>query len=212
MTLARWQRNLDELFSLDVQHFSAYALSVEERTPFGVQQRKGKLSLPTEAEVAAQSELLDEQSAQLGFVRYEISNFGKKDFFSQHNTAYWQQKPYIGIGPSAHSYNGVQRQHNLANNAQYIQGVNGGDCFFEVENLTPEQRYNEYIFTGLRTMWGIDLNYMQQVFDKKFYRHCLDNAKKHIDSERIMVKNEHLIIPQNSWLIADSIIVDLIWA
>jgi len=211
MTLQRWRTNVETAFSLNIQHLSAYALSVEERTPFGVQQRKGRLLLPAENEVAEQSQLLDELSAQHGFTRYEISNFCREGFFSQHNTAYWQQKPYIGVGAAAHSYNGAQRQSNVANNALYLERVSSGENFFEVENLTQEQRYNEYIFTGLRTIWGINLSYMRQVFDKRLCEHCLQNARKHIDNKRIKLVGEVLIIPQSSWLIADSIIVDLIW-
>jgi oxygen-independent coproporphyrinogen-3 oxidase len=130
MTLERWRSNLETAFSLNIQHLSVYALSVEKRTPFGVQQRKGRLILPTENEVVEQSRLLDELSAQQGFTRYEISNFCRDGLFSQHNAAYWQQKPYIGIGPSAHSYNGAQRQSNVANNSLYIERVNGGGNFF----------------------------------------------------------------------------------
>jgi oxygen-independent coproporphyrinogen-3 oxidase len=238
MTLEHWRSNLETAFSLNIQHLSAYALSVEERTPFGVQQRKGQLFLPTENEVAEQSALLDELSAQHNFTRYEISNFGKKGFFSQHNTAYWQQKPYIGLGPSAHSYSGAQRQNNVANNALYMERIAGchsaldaetkfgasqspnreiagqarNDKFFELENLTSEQRYNEYIFTGLRTMWGIDLNYIEQVFDKKLYDYCCKNLSQLIDNKIVILKNNKITIPQNKWIVADSIIVDLIWA
>ncbi len=224
MTLERWRSNLETAFSLNVQHLSAYALSVEEHTPFGIQQRKGKLVLPAENEVAEQSRLLDELSALHGFTHYEISNFAQGEFFSRHNTAYWQQKSYIGVGPSAHSYNGEQRQHNVANNTQYVQRVNAAcsviarrndeaiSDFFEIENLTEEQRYNEYIFTGLRTMWGVDLSYIQQVFHNRLYKHCLENAKKHFDNQNFELINGRLTIPQNRWLVADSIIVDLIWA
>jgi oxygen-independent coproporphyrinogen-3 oxidase len=212
MDAKRWRSNLEAALSLGVQHLSAYALTIEKRTPFGVLQRKNKLLLPPEDELVMQHDLLCEVSAKSGFVHYEISNFALNGFFSKHNAAYWQQQPYIGIGPSAHSYNGRQRQSNVASNAQYIKNMEEEGDFFEVENLSQVERYNEYVFTGLRTIWGISLSYLQQIFDKELINYLLNNAKKHIDSKNIVVDGDRLTIPENRWFVADSIIVDLIWA
>ena len=211
MTFERWKANLETVFSLDVQHLSTYALSVEKGTPLDAEQRRGELVLPTEDEMMMQILLLDGLSTHHGFTHYEISNFGREGFFALHNTAYWQQKPYIGIGAAAHSYCGAQRRGNIANNTLYMERVCSGADFFEVENLTQEQQYNEYVFTGLRTMWGINFNHMKQVFDNRLYEHCLKNAQKHIDRKFVMLKNGVLTIPKNHWLIADRIIMDLIW-
>ncbi|MDR0414746.1 MAG: radical SAM family heme chaperone HemW [Prevotellaceae bacterium] len=211
MDVERWRSNLEAAFSLGVQHLSAYVLTVESRTPFGALRRKNKLTLPPEEEVAAQHDLLCEMSAKNGFAHYEISNFALDGFFSAHNTAYWQQQPYIGIGPAAHSYNGRQRQSNVASCAQYAKNVEEEKDFFEVENLSTEDCYNEYVFTGLRTIWGINLCRLQQLFDKKLINYLLANARKHIDCKNIVVDGDRLAIPEDRWFVADSIIVDLIW-
>ncbi|MDR1023058.1 MAG: radical SAM family heme chaperone HemW [Prevotellaceae bacterium] len=212
MDTERWRSNLETVFSLGIQHLSAYALTIEERTPFGALLRKNRLLLPPESELAMQYDLLCAMSAKNGFVHYEISNFALNGFFSAHNAAYWQQQPYVGIGPAAHSYNGRQRQCNVASSAQYIKNMEEDKDFFEVENLSKENRYNEYVFTGLRTMWGINLSHLKQTFDKELINYLLANANKHIENENIAVNGDRLTIPEDRWFVADSIIVDLIWA
>jgi oxygen-independent coproporphyrinogen-3 oxidase len=212
MDSGRWRSNLAAAFSLGVQHLSAYALTVERHTPFGKLLLKNRLPLPPEGELAAQYDLLCEVSAKNGFAHYEISNFALDGFFSRHNAAYWQQQPYVGIGPAAHSYSGRQRQSNIANNALYIQNVEGGKDFFEVENLSEADRYNEYIFTRLRTIWGVSASHLQHFFDKKLTGYFFANVNKHIDSKNIIADGDRLSIPENRWFVADSIIVDLILA
>ncbi|MDR0711337.1 MAG: radical SAM family heme chaperone HemW [Prevotellaceae bacterium] len=212
MNAERWKDNLKTALSLGVQHFSAYALTVEKRTPFGVLQRKNKLLLPNEDEVATQHDLLCRMSAESGFVHYETSNFALDGFFSMHNAAYWQQQPYIGIGPAAHSYNGKQRQHNIASCAQYIKNMEEEKDFFELESLSKESCYNEYVFTGLRTIWGVSKSYLQKVFDKELTDYFFANANKHIEDKNIIVNGDRITIPENRWFVADGIIVDLIWA
>jgi oxygen-independent coproporphyrinogen-3 oxidase len=212
MDSTRWRHNLQTVFSLDVQHLSAYALTIEARTPFGVLRRKNKLPLPHEDEVAAQHDLLCQMSAANGLAHYEISSFARSGFFSKHNTAYWQQQPYIGIGPAAHSYNGRQRQSNVAGCAQYVKNVEEGKDFFELENLSREDCYNEYVFTGLRTAWGVSKRYLQKTFDKRLINYFFANANKHVEDKNITIDGDRISIPENRWLVADSIIVDLIWA
>jgi oxygen-independent coproporphyrinogen-3 oxidase len=212
MSTERWKSNLEASFSLGVQHLSAYALTVEHRTPFGVLQRKNRLPLPSDGEVAAQYALLCELSARSGFAHYEISSFARSGFTSKHNSAYWQQQPYVGIGPSAHSYSGLQRQHNPASNALYLKGMSAGSGCAEVETLSEADRYNEYIFTGLRTAWGVELGYLRQAFGEELVAHCLANAARHVAAQRLVQAGGRLTIPEHHWFISDSIIVDLIWA
>lgn len=212
MDAERWRRNLRAALSLGVQHLSAYALTVEKRTPFGVLRRKNKLPLPSEDELAEQYTLLCQMSAEHGLAHYEISSFARSGFFSKHNAAYWRQQPYIGIGPSAHSYSGKQRQCNAAGCAQYAKNVQEGKDFFEVENLSRESCYNEYVFTGLRTMWGVSKSYLQKTFDKKLINCFFAGASKHLENKNIIADGDRISIPENRWFVADSIIVDLIWA
>ncbi len=151
-----WQENLDIAFRLGVPHLSCYCLTVEEGTALGSFVRKGQ-ALPVDEEQAArQMEYLMAATAAQDYEQYEISNFAKPGHYAQHNSSYWRGQPYLGIGPSAHSFNGRSRQSNLAHNAGYIKSLEAGIVPFEVENLSAEQRYNEYVLTSLRTVWGTE--------------------------------------------------------
>ncbi|MDR0566212.1 MAG: radical SAM family heme chaperone HemW [Prevotellaceae bacterium] len=212
MDAERWRRNLNAAFSLGVPHLSAYALTIEPRTPFGALRRKNRLPTPSDDEVAMQYDLLCLLCAEQGLEHYEISSFARSGFFSQHNAAYWQQQPYIGIGPAAHSYSGRQRQCNVASCELYIKKVSAGEDFFETENLSSECCYNEYVLTGLRTAWGVSKSYLQKTFDKKLTAYFFAALDKHIENKNITVDGDRIAIPENRWFVADSIIVDLIWA
>lgn len=156
-TPARWEKNLETAFSLGVPHISAYALTVEPRTPLAWMIDKQK-SQPVSDELQAdQFKMLMEKMKEHGFLQYEISNFCKPGRHAIHNTNYWNGAPYLGLGPSAHSYNGISRRWNISNLSKYIDTVENGDCLFEKEVLTDIQKYNEYVMTSLRTMWGCDL-------------------------------------------------------
>jgi oxygen-independent coproporphyrinogen-3 oxidase len=209
LTAERWRQNLEAAFSLNIQHLSAYALTVEERTAFGLKQKRGLLALPGEDELTEQNNLLNELSSQHGFVRYETSNFAKNGLFSMHNSAYWQQKPYIGIGPAAHSYDGKTRQNNISSNRKYVEGVARGSGYFETEDLSQNELYNELVFTGLRTVWGVDLKLLEQSFGKIYVDFCLKCASQHIAKGSLVVEGKKLYIPQQYWFIADGIVVDL---
>lgn len=209
LTAEKWEKNLQIAFELGIQHLSAYSLTVEERTPFGILQRKGKLSLPREEEIVLQDAILNEQSKKYNFERYEISNFAKNDYYSKHNTAYWQGAKYIGIGPSAHSFNGYTRQYNVANNTKYIKGIETGQYVEEIEQLTLVEKYNEYIFTRLRTKWGITLSEVER-YGKEFRNFCQQNIDKHLKLNNLL-QQERVFIPQEKMLIADAIILDFIW-
>ena len=153
----QWQHNLDTLTQFDIPHLSSYCLTVEERTALAHFVKTGKAKPVNEEQAARQFDMLVEWAKANGYEHYEISNFAKPGRYSRHNTAYWQSKKYLGIGPSAHSFDGTSRQWNVANNAQYLRSISEGIIPSEKEVLTPEQRYNEYVMTGLRTMWGVSL-------------------------------------------------------
>jgi oxygen-independent coproporphyrinogen-3 oxidase len=157
MTMDEWNEQLDTALSFAPPHISAYCLTVESRTALDHQVNKGLVTMPGDADQAAQFERLIERLQGAGYVQYEISNFGRPGHFSRHNSSYWQGVPYLGIGPSAHSYNGAKRRWNVSHNLRYAQGIAAGTTYWEEETLTPVQATNEALLTGLRTMWGVDL-------------------------------------------------------
>ncbi len=180
---SRWQYDLEKIMALNVPHLSAYALTIEPDTAFGRWQQKGKLP-PVDEELAADQfeELtrllagkggvgeVSSGEASLGYEHYEISNFAQPDQYARHNTAYWQRKPYLGIGPSAHSYNGYSRQYNIANNARYIADIRQGSIPAEIEVLTIADQVNDYLLTGLRTQWGCSLAELNTLLGADFVR------------------------------------------
>lgn len=151
----QWMEHLNRAMSLNVQHISSYCLTIEPKTALNDFVAKGKLIRPTEDQQSEQFELLVSTLAHAGFEQYEISNFAKDQKYAKHNSAYWNFSPYLGVGPSAHSFNGQQRRWNLANNTNYYQRVGKNQDWFEVEKLTESEKWNEYFLTGLRTKWGI---------------------------------------------------------
>jgi oxygen-independent coproporphyrinogen-3 oxidase len=181
---SRWQYDLEKIMALNVPHLSAYALTIEPDTAFGRWQQKGKLP-PVEEELAADQ--FEELTRLLtgsggagdaspgetspGYEHYEISNFARPGQYARHNTAYWQRKPYLGIGPSAHSYNGHSRQYNIANNARYIADIRQGIVPAELEVLTTADQVNDYLLTGLRTQWGCSLAELTTLLGADFTRH-----------------------------------------
>lgn len=204
-----WKQNLDTAFDLKVKHISSYCLTVEEKTALHKFIQTGKVKNVEEEKSATQFEILLDAMQKNNFVQYEISNFCTNNFYSQHNSNYWRKKKYLGIGPSAHSYNEVSRQWNIKNNALYIKGVNENNLNFEMETLTPSQNYNEYIMTGLRTMWGISLSHIENVFGKDVLIHCKSEANKYSKGDYIEEKNNSLFLTSKGKLIADKIAADL---
>ncbi len=153
----QWEKNLETVFALRIPHLSSYCLTVEPKTALAHQIKKGTARPVEDEHAARQFEFLVEQTTRAGYEHYEISNFAQLGWHSRHNSSYWQGKKYLGIGPSAHSFNGYSRQWNVANNAAYIRSLQAGELPFELEVLTPTQRYNEYVMTGLRTSLGCNL-------------------------------------------------------
>lgn len=165
----QWAANLETVFNLKIPHLSCYCLTVEPKTALAHMIKKGQAKPVDDEHGARQFEFLMEKTAVAGYEHYEISNLAMPGHYSRHNTSYWQGKKYLGVGPSAHSFNGMSRQWNLANNAQYIRSMQADELFFEMEMLTPVHRYNEYVMTGLRTKWGCSLLKIRQLgFEAEF--------------------------------------------
>ena len=154
---AIWKRDLQITHDFDIAHISSYCLTIEEKTVFG-KKVKQKLMKPIDDDFASdQFNILIDEMSNRGYKQYEISNFAKEDKYAKHNTSYWQGDEYLGVGPSAHSFNGNSRQWNISNNAKYLKAITENEISFDVEVLNSQDRVNEYIMTGLRTMWGIDI-------------------------------------------------------
>jgi oxygen-independent coproporphyrinogen-3 oxidase len=206
MSLKEWESNLDFSFSFDIRHLSAYHLTFEPGTVFGKMLEKGDISEIDENESGAQFNLLIEKAESAGFIQYEISNFGKPGYFSIHNSNYWKQVSYLGLGPSAHSFNGYTRQWNVRDLKGYIKSVNGGKPFFESEELDIKKRFNEYIMTSLRTMWGIDLDYIEGMFEKEGYDYVVNLSGKFRNYGLMKQEKNSLVLTNQGKLISDNII------
>ena len=205
LTDAKWRLNLDTAFGLDVRHISSYCLTVEQGTALSHLVKEGKVQNVDEHQSAGQFEMMLEEMDKHNFVQYEISNFCKDNYFSKHNSNYWLKKPYLGIGPSAHSYDGNNRQSNISNNALYIQSLEKGELNFEKEILTKTQQYNEYVLISLRTMWGTDLEYIKTKMGNDYLYHCLAEADRFISSKELRKEDNKLFLTDQGKLFADRI-------
>ena len=205
-----WKDNLAKLASLSIPHFSAYALTVEDKTALQYAIQK-KAAAPVDPEQAAgQFELLMEYAATLGYEHYEISNLALPGQYAVHNTNYWRGLPYLGVGPSAHSFDGASRKWNVANNAQYTQSIlKEKKLLFEEEQLTEVQYLNEYIMTSLRTMWGCDLDKVSATWGEDITKTLKKNATILIDKNLVVLEDNKLIITNKGKLFADRIAGDL---
>lgn len=212
LTTGEWEQMLDKTFSLPVTHLSAYHLTIEEGTPFGKMKKQGLISEPDEDESSSQFSMLIEKATAAGFIHYEISNFGREGFFSKHNTSYWKQVSYLGLGPSAHSFNGYSRQWNVSDISKYIAALSKGKLLFEIEELDLRTRFNEYILTSLRTMWGIDLAYVEAEFEKEGYDYITNLAAKFMGYGLMKQEKNSLILTDQGVMIADNIISEFIMA
>ena len=204
-----WEKNLKKMFKYNIQHFSAYALTIENKTALKHLVDTNKIKPLKEELIVSQYNLLIDKASEHGFIHYEISNFGKEGFFSKHNTAYWNNKHYLGIGPSAHSYNEKSRRWNVSSNKQYIQKIRKGENYFEVEKLTKNQQYNEYIFTSLRTMWGVDSKKIAKKFNTHILNHYLTEIKKWEKKAYVKQDNQVFKLTKIGQMFADRIASDL---
>ena len=209
MTNDRWEQNIEKALSFDLPHISSYALTVEPNTALASFIKKG-IVVPLDDE-AAQShyDILTSRLAKAGYVCYEISNFGKPNYFSKNNTAYWQGKKYMGIGPSAHSYDGENRGWNVRNNAKYIKAIAEEQLPMEIETLSKTDRYNEYIMTGLRTIWGVSLVRVENDFGKNRLEYLNQQARKYIEKDLLYIQDGILLVTKKGKFLTDGIAADL---
>ncbi|WP_126653525.1 radical SAM family heme chaperone HemW [Chryseobacterium aureum] len=205
-----WKENLHKTMALEVPHISSYALTVEPKTALENWISKGKVKSPEEEEQNREFYYLSDFLKGNGFEHYEVSNFAKPGFYSRHNSAYWKYQEYLGIGPSAHSYNGFDvRSWNVANNQQYIKKLNDKLLAKEEEILSKEDQFNEMIMIGLRTIWGVDLESLKNTFSDKEMEHLKTEIKPKMDDGILVIENGHLKIPEKHWFMADGIASDL---
>ena len=204
-----WANDVRQALALQPTHLSSYALTIEPRTAFGHWHTHGKLSPLPEQEVAEEYTFLVEQLTKHGFKHYEVSNFCKPGFESRHNTSYWKQTPYIGLGPGAHSYNGQQRHANQVSNPAYLKKITSGSPAFTTETLTNKERLTEYLFTRIRTHWGIDIEYLRDAFDYHLTAEQKQYIQMLVSKKMATFVNQTLILTSKGFFMADAITLAL---
>ncbi|WMJ72492.1 radical SAM family heme chaperone HemW [Cytophagaceae bacterium ABcell3] len=206
--LNNWQKDLNKAITFNVPHLSCYGFTIEQGTVFGNWLKKGKLKPVEDEEASEQFDSMIHQLELAGYEHYEISNFALPGMYSKHNTSYWQDVPYLGLGPGAHSYNNIARQYNVSNNHQYITAINQGRLPNEEELLSETDKINEYILTTLRTTWGMD---MQVLIEKGYKESDLTNAIAEYKEQGYVELNEGKVkLTPKGKIIADKITLDLI--
>ena len=208
--LFSWKKTLDKAIALKVPHISSYNLTIEEKTKLGHDFKvKKEVAIDDEKSSEMFLEMIDRLEKN-NFIHYEISNFGKEGFFSKHNSNYWKGEHYLGLGPSAHSFDGTSRQWNVSNNNIYIKYIEEkSEKYFEKEILTETERFNEYILTSLRTIWGIDLNYLKTNFNSDFVKRFSNQIQEYIKQETVLVKDSTFTLTEKGKLLADKIASEL---
>lgn len=210
-TQEMWQRNVEKAILLEVPHLSSYALTVEPNTALAKMVERGDIIPLDEAGTTKQYHGLCRLMKEAGFDHYELSNFGKPGFYSRHNTSYWSGVPYLGIGPSAHSFDGKTRQWNVANNTKYSTAITANNTWFELEELSESDAFNEYIMTGLRTANGVSLTSIDERFGDYRSDKLMRDAQNYMECGRLALDDDRLYIPEREWMISDRIISDLFW-
>jgi oxygen-independent coproporphyrinogen-3 oxidase len=207
-----WADNLATIFEYPVNHLSCYALTVEEKTALHHFVKTGKVPAIQEEKAARQFEYLIAAATAVGFLHYEISNFAQPGHFARHNSSYWQGEPYLGIGPGAHSYDGHSRQWNVANNARYAKAFQAETAtdFFEQETLSIEDRYNEYVMTGLRTIWGVEQTTLAAM-GPSFEGHFISNAQQFLEEGIMLKEGSHYRLSAAGRLLADGVAAALFY-
>lgn len=208
MTEQQWESNLSRFIELDVPHLSAYHLGIEPRTVLGKWAEQGRITAVSEEVSQSHYDRLEQVASEAGYVHYEISNFARSGYEAVHNSNYWRGVPYLGIGPSAHSFLGDVRRWNTANNRNYIENA-GTKNGFETEYLSPVDRLNEMLMTGLRTAVGVNLRQLSNTFGSDCVGALLENAQKHINRGLLTTDGQYLRIPTGCFLLSDSVISDL---
>ncbi|WP_375579923.1 radical SAM family heme chaperone HemW [Marivirga tractuosa] len=204
-----WEKDLKTLVDFQPPHISSYCLTIEPDTVFGRWQQKGKLTEASEDYASEQFLYLAEYLQKSAYEHYEVSNFAKDGFYSKHNSSYWQQKPYLGIGPSAHSYDGKNRQFNISNNAKYLKAIQKNEIPAEMDLLTTEDRINEYLMTSLRTSMGCDLQYLKNELNYDLIKNAKPLIEQWKSSGLCILAGHHLKLTLKGRLLADKLASDL---
>ncbi len=211
MTNERWLHNVNKALSFGIPHISSYALTVEPKTALDKFVKKGLIAQPSDEVAQEHFQLLVDTLEANGFIHYELSNFGKEGYFSKNNTAYWLGKKYLGIGPSAHSYDGIHRSWNIANNSLYLKEIEEDKLPAETEKLTPADRYNEYVMTGLRTIWGVSVQRVHDELGNLFSNYLLKESDKFINQGLLVNDNGIIKTTREGKFLADGIASDLFY-
>ena len=209
MSNEKWLQNIETALSFNIPHISSYALTVEPKTALHKMIKSGAIPALDDDLAQQHFHVLIDKLQENGFVHYELSNFGKPDYFSKNNTAYWLGKKYIGIGPSAHSYNGKSRSWNIANNSLYLKAIAENKLPSETETLSKTDQYNEYIMTGLRTIWGVSLERIKTEFGTKYLDYLHQQAEKYISDNLLEIENNVLKTTKKGKFLSDGIASDL---
>ncbi|WP_207426590.1 radical SAM family heme chaperone HemW [Pedobacter sp. SYSU D00535] len=205
----KWKSNIAKVIEFEVPHVSAYSMTVEQKTALAHSIRKGTQPGMNDTQSAEQFIILMEMLEEAGFEHYEISNFAKPGCYSKHNSNYWKGVSYLGLGPSAHSFNGESRQWNVANNSKYIEALQLGQLAAETEKLRTEDRVNEYIMTALRTAWGLNLNHLRSVYGSDVAAAIAGDAQEFIEKGWLQVSDEIITLTREGKLFADHIAAEL---
>ena len=209
LTNEMWLENIETALSFGIPHISSYALTVEPKTALHKLIQTGKIAEPKDDVAQDHFEILVRTLTEKGFIHYELSNFGKPDYFSQNNSSYWLGKKYLGIGPSAHSFDGKSRSWNIANNMLYLKSISADKLPHEIEILTQQDRYNEYVMTGLRTIWGVSLERIEKEFGKDYLNYLLNQADKFLIDGLLSIAENVMTTTAKGKFLADGIASDL---
>ena len=211
MSNEKWKQNIETALSFGIPHISSYALTVEPKTALNKLIQTGKIAAPNDEVAQEHFAILVETLESKGFIHYELSNFAKENYFSKNNSAYWLGKKYIGIGPSAHSYDGVSRSWNVANNPIYIKSIQEDKLPNESEILSVADRYNEYIMTGLRTIWGVSFDRVEKEFGVEYLNYLNKQTKKYLDDDLLFIEIDILKPTKKGKFLTDGIASDLFY-
>ncbi len=209
LTNEMWRQNIETALSFGIPHISSYALTVEPKTALKKLIQTGKIAEPKDDVAQEHFQILVDALQESGFIHYELSNFGKENYFSKNNSAYWLGKKYLGIGPSAHSYDGISRSWNIANNSTYLKSLNENVLPWEREILSINDQYNEYVMTGLRTIWGVSIDRIENEFGEKYLDYLLKQSQKFLDGDLLSLKNKVLKATKKGKFLTDGIASDL---
>ena len=209
MSNEKWKQNIETALSFGIPHISSYALTVEPKTALNKLIQTGKIAKPKDEVAEEHFQILIKTLESKGFIHYELSNFGKENYFSKNNSAYWLGKKYIGIGPSAHSYDGIYRSWNVSNNAIYLKSLGENKLPNEIEILSKSDRYNEYIMTGLRTIWGVSLDRIEKEFGNEYLDYLQKQSRKFLKDNLLFIENKILKPTPKGKFLTDGIASDL---